>query len=214
MAITFPRQLPNANARMQECWFELQDNVAFSPSGNNRINLSQVNDPAWSGMFLTGLLSRDDEPLWSTWRNSLRGGLGTFIAYDVRRRVPRAYPAANVPADIQSGWNGLAGVSSLGLSGALGLNGLPSGYQFKVGDRVGLEQSGRYGYYDVLEDVTASGTTATIAVSPFLHTSVFTTSAIARLWRPWCQFVIDNTSWSASGSVEASPVSFKGIQRL
>lgn len=216
MAFTFPREMP-VNLRMQECWFELQDNVAFQPSGNNRVNLSQINPPAWKGMFVTAPLTRVQEPLWTSWRNSLRGGLGTFKAFDVRRKTPLAYLDAKAPGDISSGWNGLASVSGLALSGdrrLLGLTGLPTAYQIKTGDRIGLEQNGFIGYYDVLEDVTASGGAATVTVLPFLHTKTFTTSAVARIWRPMCKFVIDSSSWSASGKVEDSAISFNGIQRL
>lgn len=215
MAITYPRQLPN-NAKMQECWFDLIDNVAASPSGRNQtlINLSQTDDPVWRGQFLSPLLLHTERPVWSSWHKSLRGGLKTFIAYDVRHSRPLAYQSANTPADIQVGWDGTASVSSL--SGAtLGLTGLPANYQFKAGDRVGLEQSSKYGYYEVLEDVTGNaGGVASITVAPFLHTGLFTTSAVCRVWRPWCQFLIDQTSWNEQGTVEITPVSFNGVQRL
>lgn len=202
---------------MQECWFDLIDNVSLSPSGRNQtlINLSQTSDPVWRGQFVTGLLdARSERPIWSAWHKSLRGGLKTFVAYDVRHATPLAYPAAKVSTDIQGGWNGTAAVSSL--SGAmLGLSGLPNNYQFKVGDRVGLEQSGKYGYYEVMEDVTANGSgVASITVAPFLHTGLFTTLAVCRVWRPVCQFVIDQSSWNEQGTVEITPVSFNGFQRL
>lgn len=215
MAITYPRPLPN-NGRMQECWFDIVDNVAFSPSGRNQtlINLSQVDDPVWRGTFLTPPLEHEERPVWSAWHKSLRGGLKFFVAYDVRHSRPRAYPSANASTDIQGGWNGTAVVSSV--SGAtLGLTGLPANYQFKAGDRVGLEQSGKYGYYEVLEDITANGSgVASITVAPFLHTGLFNTSAVCRVWRPLCQFVIDQNSWSEQGTKEIAPVSFNGFQRL
>lgn len=214
MAITYPRELPSYH--VAECWFDLVENVAFAPSGKgNKINLSQVNDPIWQGSFETGLLQRDDQAIWSSWRKSLRGGLKTFIAYDVRRKTPRAYPAAKVPGDIFAGWDGLAGVTTIGLSGALGLSGLPASYQIKIGDRIGLVQSGHYGYYEAMEDATANFSGAvTVNVNPFLHSGYFTTSAVARLWQPRCQFIIDPASWSEQGSVEITPVAFKGFQKL
>lgn len=214
MAITFPRELPSYH--MSECWIDLSENVSAVPSGKgNRINLSQINDPLWNGTFLTGILQTDVQAVWSAWRKSLRGGLKTFIAYDVRRKTPYAYPNAKVPADVEAGWDGLAGVTSLGLSGALGLSGLPASYQAKVGDRIGLTQNSNYGYYEVLEDATANLSGAmTVNVTPFLHTGLFTTSAVARLWQPRCQFIIDPSSWSEDGSKEPTPVSFRGYQKL
>lgn len=214
MTITFPRPIVN-NARMSECWFDIVDNVAFSPSNNgNLLNLSQIADPQWAGTFITPPLERTERPIWSAWRKSLRGGLKTFTAYDVRNASPFAYPTAKAPGDISSGWSGLAGVSSVGLAGALGLTTLPANYQFKTGDRVGLQQGTNFGYYEVLEDVTANGSgIAAITVAPFLQ-SLFTTGAVCRVWRPVCQFMIDQSTWSELGTVENTPISFKGIQRL
>lgn len=216
MTITFPRQLPFDPAGMSECWFDLPDATVLSPSGKGLvINVSQVSDPVWKGMFESGILSRDNQAIWSAWHKSLKGGINTFITFDVRRLRPRAYPNANAPGDISGAWDGTVAVSALGLSGALSLADVPPGYLFKIGDRVGLEQSSKYGYYEVLEDTTASGGgTATITVTPNLHTGVFTTSAVCRLWRPWCQFVIDPQSWVEQGGFEITPINFAGFQRL
>lgn len=212
MAITYPRQLPS-NVRMVECWFDLVDDLAFSISGKgSKINLSQVNDFLWRGNFKTPPLERDDAPIWQAWHKSLRGGLKTFIAYDVRRANPYAYPAAVTPADIGAGWVGTAVVTSLDLSGAISLSGLPALYKFKAGDRVGLEQNTNYGYYECIEDATAVAGVVTVTVTPFLHTGFFTNAAICRVWRPWCQFLIGE--WTEQGTVEISPVMFTGAQRL
>lgn len=214
MTITYPRSLPD-NARMAECWFDLIDPVVMQPSSKgNVINISQVNDPVWNGVFVTGVLERDQHAIWSAWRKSLRTSR-TFLAYDVRKKTPLAYPNAVAPTDIAALWDGTCNVSSVGSSGALGLSALPlASYQFKAGDRIGLEENSKYGYYEVLEDVTASAFAATVTVAPFLHTTLFTTGAECRLWRPWCQFLFDQSSWSEQGTVEKTPVSFKGIQRL
>lgn len=214
MAITFPRPIVD-NRGISECWFSIVDNVAFSPSSNgNVLNLSQVADPQWAGNFVTGILAVEQQAIWSAWRMSLRGGLKTFTAYDVRRSTPFAYPTAKLSTDISPAWNGLAGVTSIGDSGSLALNSLPDAYQFKVGDRVGLEQAGHYGYYEVMEDVTASGGNAAITVAPFLHTTLFDTGAVCRVFQALCQFMIDQSNWSEQGTVENTALSFKGIQRL
>lgn len=213
--LTFPRPLIN-NAHMSEAWIDLVDNVAFSASGNGTLlNMSQVNDPVWKGTFVTGILDVPTQAIWSAWRKSLRGGINCFIAYDVRKSVPIAYPNAIASTDILAGWNGTCSVTTLGDSGQLALAGLPANYQFKVGDRVGLEQNTNYGYYEVLEDIQANDTgDATVSTSPFLHTGTFTTDAICRVWRPLCQFMIDQSTWSEQGTRENTPVSFNGLQRL
>ncbi len=155
---------------------------------------------------------------WISWKNSLRGGLRTFVASDSRRSAPLTYPTATAPGDVSSGWSGTATVTSVGTSGALGLSGLPTAYQFKAGDRIGLEQGSplRRGYYEVLEDVTASGGAATVTVAPFLHTGIFTTSATARIWRPTCELVIDWQSWTETeGDIPTfAAISFEAWQKL
>lgn len=214
MTITFPRTLPN-NARMTECWFDIVDNVATSPSGKaSFMNRSQISDPIWKGNFITPILERTERPIWSAWRKSLRGGINTFKAYDVRHAAPLAYPGAKVPADVSGGWSGLATVTALGTSGALSLSALPTTYQFKAGDRVGLEQSGHYGYYEVLEDVAAVAGVVTVSTAPLLHTGYFTTSAVCRVWRAVCQFMIEQNSWVEQGTVQNTPISFSGIQLI
>lgn len=214
MAIVFPRELPVGP--ISECLFTLVDSVSASPSaGGSFVNLSQVNDPVWQVKITTGLLGDDLKYAWSAWKKSLRGGLQKFIAYDASRKTPLAYPNAKQPSDINPTWDGSAVVASLALGGALSLTGLPANYKIKAGDRVGLKQATYYGYYEILEDVTASGSgAATVTVSPFLHTTIFTTSAIATLWRPKCQFIIDWQTWSEGSTNEPTPVSFEAWQRL
>lgn len=214
MTITFPRPLID-NAHMSEAWIDIVDNVAFSASGNGTfINFSQINDPVWKGTFVTGILDVPTQAIWSAWRKSLRGGLNTFLAYDVRKSAPLAYPNAKSSVDIQGGWNGTCGVTTVGASGQLTLNSLPDNYQFKVGDRIGLEEGGKYAYHEILEDVEASSGNATVSVSPFLYTTLFDTSALCRVWRPVCQFMIDQSTWTEQGTRENTPVSFNGLQRL
>lgn len=215
MAITYPRTLPENEMRLQECWMNYRENVVNATSSKGLfINSTQIAKPIWELNVTTGLLTPDMDAVWSGWRKSLRG-LKEFIAFDVRRAYPGYYASARVPGDVQASWTGTATVTSVGASGALGLSNLPPSYNFRVGDRVGLEQNGKYGYYEVIEDVTASsGGAVTVSVMPFLHTATFTTSAVARIWQAKAKFRLDWNSWNESGSKEPTPVSFKGIQIL
>lgn len=197
MAISYPRDLPLA-CSIWSATLDLIDNVASSPSGGGKMNLTQVDDPLWRFALRTGTLMPDQAGSWSAWASSLRGGLRTFIASDSRHRAPLAYPSATAPADIAGGWTGTAGVSAVGAGGALTLTGLPVGYMIRAGDRIGVEQGPvlRRGYYKALEDVTSNGGgAATVIVAPFLHTTIFSPGAVARLWRPKAEFVIDWSTW-------------------
>lgn len=214
MAISYPRELPDY--KLVKATFNLVSPVASVTShAGNKVNLSQIVDPTWTLDVQTVPMWAQDKRAWSAWKQSLRGGLRQFVAYDPSRNPPAAYPNATTPAQIGAAWTGTATVTSLGLSGALGLSALPAGYKATAGDRVSLEQSGAIGYYEILEDATANGDGAvTLTVAPFLHTSVFTTAAVARLWQPKAKFVIDWQSWTDETSVELSAISFRAFQRV
>lgn len=214
MTITFPREFPIK--RLTECTFELLDGVVVSPSANGKfLNRSQTSDPVWKGKFSTPPLNKEDRAIWGAWKKSLRGGLNTFRTYDLTKSPPRAYPTASAVTDISSTWSGFAVVTSLGAGGVLGLSGLPAGYKAMTGDHVSVEQSGRYGLYEILEDATATGGgVLTLTVAPFLHTSIFTTAAQARLWRARAQFVLDWQSWQEQATLNPTPISFEGYQVL
>lgn len=213
MAIAFPRTLPNY--RLRRATFRLVDPVVgVSSSSGARVNLTQVADPIWMFDAETVPHWGNERRTWSAWKNSLRGGLNEFIAYDITRNPPLAYPNASSPEDISGGWDGTAIVTAIGLSGELGLSGLPTGYQFSEGDRIGLEEGGARGYYEIVEDTTAVGTSATVTVSPHLHAGIFTNAAVARIWQPVAKFVLDWQSWSAEDTIEPTPISFTAYQRV
>jgi hypothetical protein len=214
MAIAYPRELPHY--LLEECSFRLVEAVTSVTSHSGaKINMTMMSDPIWT-LDVTTLPMWDDERReWTAWKNSLRGGLRSFVAYDATRN-PGAYPLASSPGQISTEWDGTATVANLGLSGQLGLSGLPSGYRASVGDRVSLHQpNGSIGYYEVLEDAVASGGGAiTLSVSPLLHTTIFTTAATARLWQARAKFVIDWQSWQESTVGGPSSISFRAVQRV
>lgn len=213
MALIFPRELPEY--RLVRATFTLVDAVQSAASRTgSRINRTRTADPTWTLDLETRLLWPDEKRPWTSWKNSLRGGLRLFVAYDPVR-TPTAYPDALGPQDISAGWAGTATVSSLGLAGLLGLSGLPAGYKLRVGDRIGIEQNGHFGYYEVDEDVDASGSgAASVTVSPFLHTTLFSVGALARLWLPKAKFVLDGQSWQDDGGAAPSPISFRATQQV
>lgn len=211
MAITYPRQL--LSYHLSECSIELNENTSYSLSRGNLLNVSQFVPETWQIVVTTGLLYPEQQMPWSAWKKSLRGGMQTFIAYDTKRQRPQAYPNANSPADIGAGWNGTATVVSRTPT-QIRVSGIPATYQAKAGDRIGLEENGKYGYYEIIEDATVSAGTLLLSVFPFVHTTLFTTSAVARLWRPTCQFILDWQSWAEPTTREAAPISFQGYQRL
>lgn len=221
MAISYPRDLPDY--LLTECTFELLEGVVSSPFGRGKsINRSQTTDPVWKASIQTidfWLDNRADAQAWSAWKLSMRGGHKTFVTYDKTRENPLAYLGADDPTDISDGWNGTCGINSFAGREGLTLANMPVGYQARTGDRLGLEQSGRYGYFEILESKTANGSGQMyLPIAPFLPivsdtgALLFTTAAIARLWRPKAKFVIDWRSWQQRGLATPEPASFEAYQ--
>lgn len=206
MAIVFPRELPSYHLTRGS--IDLMDNTAVTPSGGGSfLNVTQTNDPVWRLSLETGLLYPETVAEWSAWKKSLRGGLRHFLAADVRRRKPRAHP--NLTALV-------ANIVSMTRT-TITINGvnLPANFKATVGDRIGLEQNGRFGYYEVVETVQRAGTSnMVLSVEPFIHTSYFNTNATCRLVDAKAKFVIDWQSWSEPETKEAASVSFIGMQRI
>lgn len=199
-----------------ECTFSMAEGTAST--GFNRgmsFNVTEVADPMWRVMIETGLLDRADRQTWHAWKLSLKGGINRFRAFDMGQMAPLAYEGVQSPAQIGTGWSGNATVTSVGLSGALGLAGVPAGYQASVGDRVELSQGVYTALYEIIAPAVAtSGGALAMTVAPLLHRSTFNTSAVARLWRPRALFIMDQTSWSHQVVANPTSATFEGYQVL
>jgi len=208
--------LPYTN--LASCLFTPIQNVTAASVGRGLVvNVFETAEQLWRVQVQTVALKPHAAPhaAWRAFRAKLRGGLNTFSTWDVNKRTPLAYPTATASASISGGWNGTATVSALGASGALGLTGLPASYVLSAGDYIGLEEGGRYDLYEVATSVTANGSgVVTVSVLPYLRSTIFTTSAVARLWRPVATFIIDPASWDEDGSFSTSRISFSGSQRI
>lgn len=209
--------LPYSNLAV--CALTPRESVTRASVGRGlSINTFELAERLWQIQIQTVPLTAMGAPRanWRAFHAKLRGGLNLFSAWDVFKRTPLAYPTATASTDISGGWAGTAVVTALGASGLISLSGLPANYVVSAGDYIGLEQGGRYDLYEVAVGQTASGlgNVANLSVLPFLRTTIFTTSAVARLWRPVATFVIDPESWSESASFSPGPISFSGIQRI
>jgi hypothetical protein len=207
-------ELPNY--RLRSCTITPIESVGRSVSGNGTvIGLTETADTMFVCQIETAILPDDLRADWRAWRGKLRGGLDLFSAYDLAKATPLAYPSATASTDISGAWDGTAGVTTLGASGALTLDSLPASYVISAGDPIALEEGGQYAYHIATADATADGSgNVTVNVSPYLFTGIFTTSATARLWQPKATFVIDPSSWSESVQVDFTTISFSGMQRI
>lgn len=201
------------NHRLAVCTFTLFESIGQSRWRNGTgLGRTETADAVWRVEVSTPALTEAQRAEWRAWKAKLRGGLDLFSMYDAKQANPFAYLSATASTDIDSGWDGTATVTSVGASGSLGLSGLPSSYVVTAGDYIALEQSSRVDFYQVTTGGTASAGAVTVTVRPFLRSGLFTTSATARLWRPKATFAIEPGSWSDTGAVDPSPISFSGIQ--
>ena len=210
MAITFPREL--YSYELAVCTFSLMDGVALNRAANGRV-ISAVDqfDPWILGKFKTRRLMPAERRAWVAWKNSLQGGMKSFLAWDASRQYPITYPNG-VPEIIASTWDGEGTLSALAAR-QLTVGGAPTGFTLVPGDHVGLVEGGAYGVFDVTETAVAGASTMTISVDPFVPLTVFTTAATVVLFRPKARFVLDPDSWEDEGDIEFSPISFQGFQR-
>jgi len=201
------------NQRFAVCTFSVVESIGLSRwRGGTGVGRTETASAIWRVELSTPALTDAQRAEWRAWKAKLRGGLDLFSLYDAKQATPQAYPTATASTDISGSWNGTASVTSVGASGSLGLSGLPSTYVATAGDYVALEQSSKIGFYQITTGGTATAGALTVTVRPFLHSGLFTTSATARLWQPKATFALEAGSWSDTGGIDPSPISFSGIQ--
>lgn len=215
MTITYPRTLPDAS--FSECTFDLNEGTVSARHAKGRASIvTQLNSPMWTAKFTTSEMDFARRETWKAWKSSLRGGVELFLAWDTSMPEPLAYPFGH-PATLAATWDGTATVTALTAT-TVALAGLPAGYVATAGDRLGLVQSGRYGYFQILETVTMNGSGAgTVTVSPNVNpatSAIFTTAATAVLRRPLCLFQIDAETWSMPVDAILAQASFQATQVL
>src|SRR5690606_10340341 len=111
MAITFPRELNSY--QLAECTFSIVEGVAPSRAGKGRaITAIDQFDPWVMARIRTGPLTHAERRAWSAWKNSLRGGMKHFLAYDQARSWLLNYPHG-VPEILAETWDGEAIVTEL-----------------------------------------------------------------------------------------------------
>lgn len=209
MAITYPRLFPIF--QFEESTFTLDSGIVESRHSKGRVGtLSRVREPLWFARFNTGQIHRLLKTRWQSWFTSLNG-INDCLTYDHSKKELINYPNG-VPQIIANTWNGTASVASLATPNQVNLVGLPSGIVFKDGDRLGLTQNNRYGYYQIIEDATSSAGTVNLTVAPRINTSLFTTSAIAVCYRPLIRLRI--RSFDLSFDSGDSPITIEGVQVL
>lgn len=206
MAIADPQPFP-FDADMFVDWrFKLQRGDAVNRNKVGQIQVTELADPVWTMKATTRPLRATGRARLEAWALSQRGGLKRCYLYNPIRSYPLAYGAAGMAA---LGFNGNCSIS--GASGHTAtLSGLPSGFKLTAGDFVSVTMSsGIRSLHQIVEAVTASGTTAGINVEPAFRSGV---TGSAELVRARCVMAL--TSYDVPEGAGLLPVTFEAIQAL
>lgn len=199
----------------QDCLFSMDHNVAAASVGaGTKISRTELADPIWTVEISTRpyFAKSAEARAWRALRAKLRGGIHLLKLWDLTQPAPLAYADAQVVTDIAGSWDGIGGVVSISGT-AITVNSLPAYYQASIGDYIGLEENDRFGLYEIVNAATANGLGVIDLVTGVpMQTSLFTTFATARLWRPYATFAITDSSWSFPTDVNPGPVAFTGAQ--
>ena len=213
MAITFPRELLNYD-HLVECTFSFVDGTTVNRTANNRaISAVEYFDSFIQASITTRPLYGPERREWSAWKNSLRGGMKSFLAYDNTREYPIAYPDG-YPGIIDLSWNG-QGVATVLAARSATIDGVPAGYVASPGDHVGFVQAGHYSVHEITEGGTSSGAEElAISFDPYIPLQMFSVGAVAVLYRPKARFILDQRSWEEIGiqPEKPSPIQFTASQ--
>lgn len=209
MTITYPRT-DVLSVDIADQTISLVSRQEFgSRSANGTTYGKSFGSALWHVGFTTGPLANDDAIAYEALLNSLDGVIGSFEAYDLRRRYPRLHPTG-------SGANNgvLASVNSN--NKAISLTGLVAGQKISVGDYLSFTYGTSRAFHQAVEAVTAdgSGDTTEFEVRPHLRPGWTLSPAInVTLKNPSGVFslVPGSVTTRASGALH-TVVSFQAVQ--
>ncbi|QRM45636.1 hypothetical protein F2982_11290 [Rhizobium sp. BG4] len=200
MAITFPRELPDVGYVTAD--FLLDDPVKASPSGARLINYTQTEDPAWVASLVTRPLVYSQYAAVEAWWLSLREGLRTVMF----RHPFVCYPAAH--GDNQAPADDAGNLVSVADGNVLSINSVDAGLSLTAGDRIGLENAGKF-YLGRVTEASGGGTIRTVTVEPPPFDGVAQANAVVRFTRPGLVMRPVPGSWQAPRSNGRYSVSFQ-----
>jgi hypothetical protein len=213
MAITFPRTLlPGLN--ITDCMFMPRYNVARSRDRAGELLRVQTGWHVWEITLIYQPMYAHQSSELLAWYDSMRGGMGSFLAHDTARPLPVDYRVSGLSGLTRAGGGAFDGTATVAALSAfeLQLSTLPDGFSFRAGDMVGLVEGGKYDVHRIVADAVADGSgNVTLDVYPAVNLFTFSTSAVANLDKPVVEFV--PVDIKASPSLSAQPVSISGVQR-
>jgi hypothetical protein len=200
MAVTFPRELPAVG--WVQCDFILDNPVKASRSGSRLVNFTQTEDETWVATLKTSELVYDKYAEVEAWWLSLREGLRTALFRHPTQGYPKAHRENHAPADDPGN---LVSVTD---GNILSVNSVDAGLVLSIGDRIGLERSGRY-YIGRITEVSGSGATRSLTVEPPPFDTVAQAGAVVRFADPALVMRLVPGSYQAPGEGLFRTISFQ-----
>ncbi len=190
MALVFPSAppIPEIVARMRVNR-DMQFNNRRGAESQYPDQVIERSPPRMFAEVTTRSLDRAEYQRMRAWWESLQGGFNAMLLYDTAHPRPINYRTGfdGVLAHGGAVFDGSATVTAI-TPGTVTLECLPSTFDLKSGDYVGFLEGGRRSLHMVTEDVTAVDGVAALTVQPFIHTTIFTTSATALFDKPHAKF--------------------------
>jgi len=183
----------------------------LSRQAGGRSQTKDLGSSLWRGSFATapiGLLAAGPAEAALI---SLSGSGGSFLAYDMRRPFPRAYPAGDFSD------TGAIGALDAGNTFMLSLVGLPAGFQLTAGDYLSFEYGAQpsralHMVQDPPPPADGTGTTASFEVHPAIRPGALVGTPVA-LKRASCEMILEpGQAPPKIANMVASEVSFTAIQ--
>lgn len=148
--------------------FEIANFQQISPGGRGFIQTIQRGEPAWMAEYSTPPLraERYDEAI--TFFDKLEGAVRTFLAWDPRRIMPRAYQHLPVTADpwTQTGEVAPRVTAASYVNSTLTLDRLENGAVISAGDYISLKHGNIWFLFRVTNTTTAASNSAIVEVKP------------------------------------------------
>ena len=185
----------------------------FSRQAGGTPRVADIGPEIWTAKISADVMENDDAVSTAAIVNQMRGSLGTFYVWDVRRQYPR------MDADGSTLGSNIVTIYALGIDNkSLQLAGLPAGYQISRGDKLCWDQvvSSRISrcFHEFCADATAdgSGVLPLTEVSPHIRTGA-ATGLVVSLRRPAAEMMIVPGSFDfPSAGAVISSLSFSAVQ--
>lgn len=222
MALTFPRAMPSGGVDSQAFRIDRVDRT--SPTVQGRSGGITLGLPRWRMSLTLANTTADETEEWIAFVDSLRGSQRTFLAHDLSRPYPKAFPSGFDGLSRAGGgaFDGSATSWSINTAGdVLTLSGLPANLPLNLRDSVGFRWTtgggARRALVRVVGPATASGagTITGLSVEPPLP-GLVPGGAVAFLDRPDCvmRLVPEETSLGEIDTLHSGGGTIVAVQEL